>query len=271
MAAAAGEHAEHEDHAWSVEIPDHPGRTESETFRRAKTAAHKILAAIRQQDGAELLTSLAGPGGVQAHHAGSLFAFLNGEWFLLLNVSGVEWSAQWSADPAKIDLLRRNAQRFYERFPETLAELAKLGYTEAAAILSEPVTDHDGVARWTDSLFNSCVLLSAPLHQGIVSQGAQVGGWHHYPKSIWDIQVTKHDDFRLWVTTGDGHEAAVAPMGHRGSGDGRVRVLYAHPSSRLHAEHKAHLERGEEHVLPADHDMATQAFAQQAPAGTGNP
>lgn len=268
-AQPAGEHTEHEDDPWSVELPDHPRRTESAWFRAAKETAHKILALIREQDGQELLTSLAGPGGVQAHHAGSLFLYADGRWLQVLNLAGVEWSAQWSADPAKIDLLRQNAQRLYERFPETPAELEKLGYKDAAVILSTPITDHDGVARWTDSIFNSCVLLSPLLHQGIVAEKRPVGGWHHYPKSIWDMQVTKRDDFRLWVTDEAGHPVAVAPVDKPGSGDARVQVLYTHPDSALHAEHLQHAAAGEPHILEADHPLAQQAFAQQsAPAET---
>jgi hypothetical protein len=187
-------------------------------------------------------------------------------WFLLLNVCGVEWSAQWSADPEKVDALRRNAQRLYARFPGTLDELDRLGYTEARAILSEPITDHDGVARWTDSLFNSCVMLSPPLHTGVVSGGKQAGGWHHYPKSVWDMQATKRDDFTLWVTDAGGHPAAVAPVSRRGSGDGRVSVLWAHPGSELHEAQQESHAAGEPHILDASHPLAVQAFAQQQEA-----
>lgn len=259
-----GTHAEREDHPWAVSLPDHPKRTETTAFAHAKRAVHAILATVRAQPGGDaLLASLTGPAGIQAHHAGSLWVYAEGQWSLFLNVAGVEWSAQWSADPAKVDLLRANAQRLYERFPETLAELVKFGYTEAADILRTPITDHDGVARWTDSLFNACVPLSPALHQAIVTDGQQAGGWHHYPKSIWDMQLTKRDDFRLWVTTADGYEAAVTPIAHRGSGDARVRVAWSHPSSALHAEHMAHQAAGEEHVLEADHPLAQQAFARQ--------
>ena len=264
---AHGTHTEHEDHAWQVEIPDHPGRTESADFRHAKEAVHKILAAVRGRGTASLITGLAGPGGIQAHHAGSLWVFSSGEWFLLLNVAGVEWSAQWSADPAKVDALRVNAQRLYERFPETLDEFGRLGYGEAREILGTPITDHAGVARWTDSLFNSCVPLSAPLHQGIVSPRQDTGGWHHYPKSIWDMQVTKRDDFTLWVTDErDGHVAAVAPVAPAGSGNGQVSVLYATPGSLLHAEHLEHAAAGTPHILHEEHPLAKQAFAAQAGA-----
>lgn len=261
-----GEHTEHEDHGWTVDIKDHPKRTESEGFRRSKDTAHKILAQIRQQDPGGLLATLAGPSGVQAHHAGSLFLFLDGDWFMVLSPAGVEWCAQWGASPEHVDWLRRNAQAVYERFPETLAELTKLGYAEAAQILSEPITGQAGVARWTDSIFNSCVLLSPALHQGIVSTKQQVAGWHHYPKSAWDMQVTAWPDFQVFVVDEHGYEHAVAPVGPRGSGDARVRVVHSHPASPLHAEHMAHEAAGEEHVLEADHPLAQQAFSQQVPA-----
>jgi hypothetical protein len=202
---------------------------------------------------------------VQAHHAGSLWVF-DGEWFLLLNIAGVEWSAQWSADPAKVDALRQNAQRLYARFPETLDEMERLGYAECRKILAAPITDHPGVARWTDSLFNACVPLSPGMHQGVVSDHQAVGGWHHYPKSIWDIQLTRRDDFRLWVTDEEGHPAAVAPAGPRGSGDGRVHVLWATPGSALHGEHAAASAAAVPHILDAGHPLAVQAFAAQAAA-----
>lgn len=263
---ASGEHTEREDHGWAVYIPDHPARTESEGFRRAKEAAHKILATV--PDGS-LIAAMAAKGSVhpapvQAHHAGSLWVHDGTGWFVVLNAAGVEWSAQWSADPAKVDGLRAAAQRLYAGFPQTLDELDKLGYTEAREILSTPITDHAGVARWTDSLFNSCVMLSPLLHQSIVSAEHPVGGWHHFPKSIWDIQLTKRDDFRLWVIDAEGHPAAVAPMAHPGSGDARVQVLWAHPSSALHAAHQEAHAAGQPLVLDESHPLAVQAFAAQS-------
>ncbi len=200
---------------------------------------------------------------VQAHHAGSLWVFDDRGWFLVLNVCGVEWSSQWAADPAKVDVLRQNAQRLYARFPETLAELERLGYAECRDILAAPITDPAGVARWTDSLFNACVPLSPELHQGIVSPAHPVGGWHHYQKSIWDAQFTKRDDFALWVTDAEGNPAAVAPVAPAGSGDGRVSVLWAQPGSALHAAQQESPAAGLPHVLGAGPPMAVQAFAAQ--------
>ena len=48
---------------------------------------------------------------------------------------------------------------------------------------------------------------------------------------ITEIAFFKHADFQLWVTDPEGHPAAVAPVSPRGSGDGRVHVLYATPGS----------------------------------------
>jgi Family of unknown function (DUF6424) len=39
------------------------------------------------------------------------------------NIAGIEWSAQFCADPAEVDVLRQNARRLYARYPEAVAEL----------------------------------------------------------------------------------------------------------------------------------------------------
>lgn len=260
----AGIHTEHEVNDWTTNIRDHPRRTESEEFRHAKTVMHKILAQIRQNDSSSLIATMAGSGSVQAHHAGSLFVYCDESWTLFLNSAGVEWSAQWSADPAHVDLLRQAAEKLYKRFPETLDELEKLGYGEAREILSTSITNHPGVARWTDSLFNACVPLSPPLHQAFPGHH-QVAGWHHVPKSIWDQQLTKRDDFELWVIDPrDKQPAAVAPVDHHGSGDGRVEVMWCPRGSALHTDQLEHAAAGKPHILHDDHPLAQQAFAKQA-------
>lgn len=49
---AVAAHEQREDEPWAIEIPDHPGRTESTEFRHAKEAMHKILAAVGQDTSA---------------------------------------------------------------------------------------------------------------------------------------------------------------------------------------------------------------------------
>jgi hypothetical protein len=249
--AAAQTHTEHEDHAWTIDIPDHPRRTDSPEYVKSRAKMNEIARdAAGSPDGL-----LYGAPPYQDHHGGGLWLKDEHGWFLVRNLAGMEWSSQFAADPAKVDLLRRNAQRIYALFPDVAAELG------IGELLATPITDAAGVAAWTDSICNASVPLPPSLHTGIVPHG---GGVHHYPAPIVEIQSFKHDDFSLWVIDGEGFEAAVAPVAHKGSGDGRVHVLWAHPSSKLHAEHLRHREAGTLHVLEADHPLAVQAFAQQA-------
>lgn len=70
------------------------------------------------------------------------------------------------ADPAKIDLLRQNAKRLYDLLaPEIKQELDPNG------LLDTPIQDADGVAKWTDSIFNAGVPLQPTFHTGVLPQG----------------------------------------------------------------------------------------------------
>jgi uncharacterized protein DUF6424 len=249
-------HTEHEDVPWTIDIPDHAERTDSPTFVAARTFAQKIMATLH---GAPF-----GPGPWQMHHGGSLWTFDDQGWFLVLNTLGSEWSAQFCADPAKMDLVRLNAVRHYAGFPKTIPQMVSMGYKNAATILSTPLKTADDVARWVDSIFNSCVPLAAPVHVGEVSTSAPHGGYHHYPKPIADIQFFKHDDFNLWVTDpGSGQIAAVLPASPRGSGDARVEVAYAPIGTALHQAHLEAHAAGKRLLLAADSPLAREAFARQ--------
>jgi len=197
---------------------------------------------------------------VQDHHGAGLWVLDTDGWLLFMGLAGVEWSAQFCADPAKVDRLRQYAARLLDAFPLTLPEYERLGYHEGATILAEPIIDAAGVARWTDSIFNASVPLPADAHTGVLPKR---GGRHHYPAPITDIDFVRRDDFRLWVTDGSGKPVAVAPVAARGSGDGRVRVLYAEPGSVMHPKLAALHSKGQALVLSAEHPLAQQAFAQQ--------
>ena len=110
-------------------------------------------------------------------------------------------------------------------------------------------------------------------HTGSLPSGA---GYHHYPKPIVDIDHFRRDDFQLFVTDTDGHPAVVVPVAPRGSGDGRVRLLAAHPNSPY--AHRLLGTRGTDtaqsplptvaqqagaDVLADDDPLARQAFARQ--------
>jgi hypothetical protein len=245
--SSAGTHTEHEDEPWTIEIDDHPRRSDSKEYVAARRRMNEIARTIREF-----------PYGAppwQDHHGGGLWVKDQDGWFLVRNLAGVEWSSQFCADPRKIDALRANARRLYAAFPGSAEELG------IRDLLDTPVTDAAGVARWTDSICNASVPLTAELHTGVLPHG---GGVHHYPAPIVEIQVFKRDDFNLWVTDEDGNPAAVAPVAEPGSGDGRVHVLWATTGTALHAAHQAARAADKPLVLAEDHPLAVQAFAAQA-------
>jgi hypothetical protein len=248
-------HQEREDYPWSINIPDHPPRSDSPAFVASKALAHKVASG----SGAP---QFFGQGQIQEHHGGSLYLYDDEGWFLVKNIAGIEWSAQFCADPDKVDQLRQNARRLYAAFPQTAAKMAELGYKHAQELLDNPIKDADGVAAWVDSIFNSCVPLPQPRHVGVVSSSqAASGGVHHYPTPITDIELVKHDDFVLWVTDPESRQpAAVVPAGRRGSGNGEARVVYATPGTALAAQLDRAQGKRQTLIAPAGHPLAQQAF-----------
>lgn len=248
-------HVEHEDHPWGIHIPDHPGRTDSPGFQHAKRLAKAIAKATPTVD-------FWGTDSIQMHHGGSLYLLDEAGWFMVKNVAGIEWSAQFAAEPAKVELLRRNAERLYAMFPKSEPAMVELGYPDTA-ILHAPIIDAGGVGAWVDSVFNSCVPIPAARHTGVLSPTVEHGGCHHYPTPITDIELVMHDDFTLWVVDDEGQPAAVVPVAPRGSGVAEVRVAYATPGTRLSETHLTLDAAGKVHHLAADHPLAQQAFAKQ--------
>ncbi|MFH0518969.1 DUF6424 family protein [Streptomyces sp. M41] len=249
-----------ENHPWEIQVVKHPKREESSHFRAAKKTAKKILGEIAA-DGDELPY---GAGPWEMHHGGSLWVRADSGWRMYRARVGIEWSAQFCADPAKVDRLRREAAELVEAFPLTLDALDALGYKRARALLTTPVTDAESVEAWTDSLFNACVPLSRANHSGVLPKAA---GEHHYPWPIKAADYFRYDDFQLWVTLPDGTNAGVTPVGRRGSGDGQVRIVHARhgtPAGDALAEAQR---RRMMAVVPPDSPIALAAFEQQIPRG----
>jgi hypothetical protein len=184
-------------------------------------------------------------------------------WLCLQLPLGIEWSAQFCADPGKVDRLRQYAVRVVAAFPGTLPGYTALGYKDAGGLLTTPITSAAHVSAWTDSIFNASLPLPRATHMGVLPAGA---GYHHYPKPIVDIDHFRFDDFQLFVTDPEGNPAAVLPVAPRGSGDGRVRLLAVHPGSPYaHKLSDAHLAlgAGDDQILAADDPLAQQAFHRQ--------
>jgi len=277
MTSAAAEpvHTVTENHGWSVNVPDHATRTDSSEYVAAKKKMNEIAA--------QATGLIYGPGPYQDHHGGALWLQDAQGWFMVRNLAGIEWSAQFCADPKKVDLLRQNAKRLYDLLaPQVKQQLDPNG------LLDTPITDAAGIAKWTDSIFNAGVPLHPTFHTGVLSSAhgqaapaapspngpdpdttvappgdPQAAGVHHYPTPVVDIQLFKYDDFQLWVTDAEGSPAAVAPVGKRGSGDARVHVLYATPGTQLARQKEAAESANEPLVLPPEHPLAQQAFQNQ--------
>ena len=251
-ASPSGVHTEREDMPWTIDVGDHAQRTDSPGYVRSRKLMIELVETCQPW--------FFGPPPYQDHHGGGLWVKASTGWILVLNGAGLEWSSQFCADPAKVDRIRQAAKTLIDAFPETIPGYEALGYKEGRQILDTPITDAAGVATWTDSIFNASVPLPALTHTGVLPKG---GGYHHYPKPIVDIETFKRDDFVLWVTDEEGQPVAVAPVAPRGSGDSRVRVLFATPGTKLGAAHQQAHDAGQALILEGDHSLAQQAFALQ--------
>lgn len=236
-----------EDNPFTINIPGHPPRTDSAEYKQSREELHRLVKTI----GA---TPFYGQEPVEDHHGGGLWLKDDDGWFMVRNLAGIEWSAQFCADPQKVDELRKYARRLYAGFPQAVDELG------IRDLLDTPIADADGVQRWTDSICNASVPLPHLPHSGILPKG---GGVHHYPSPIVEIEFFKRDDFELWVTDDGGHTVAVAPMDRRGSEDGRVQVLYASEGSSLRAPLERAHARGHGIYLEPEHPIAKRAFQYQ--------
>jgi hypothetical protein len=290
---AAG-HTEHEDYSWTIDIPDHPKRQDSDTYK----VSRKLMNAIVKQASGVMHDFFCGESAeFQDHHGGGLWVKDGEGWMLLKNLAGMEWSQQFCADPAKVDQLRRVAQRLYAAFPDSIPAMKQLLGADLADypiddMLCEKIADDAGVARWVDSIFNASVPLYAARHTGALKPNAHLsptgvppieGGVHHYPTPITDIQLFKRNDFQLWVVDPEGQLAAVTPADKHGSGNGQVNVAYATPGTELHSKWVAAHQACNHLTLDANDPMAQQAFAAQyaktsaaaptaaAPAGAAPP
>jgi hypothetical protein len=248
-------HPEQEDFPWAIAVVDHPPRTDSPLYRRSRALMNTLAASLD--------TWIYGPGPYEDHHGGGLWVKDATGWLCLQLPLGVEWSAQFCADPAKLEALRLEAKRIIDAFPATLGGYTGLGYQDAEAILTTPITDASGVQSWTDSIFNASVPLPAHTHSGALPTGA---GYHHYPKPIVDIDHFRFDSFQLFVTDPDGLPAVVVPVSPPGSGDSRVRLLATHPrstyASRL-AVRVGEATAGDRTILAPGDPLSQQAYARQ--------
>lgn len=239
-------------------VPGHPARSDSPYYVKSRKVLHQIVGTLGDP--------FFGSEPVQDHHGGGLWVYDDEGWFFVRNLVGIEWSGQFCADPAKVDLLRQNARRLYAGFPRSFEEFRTLGI-DLKELLDTSITDAEGVARWTDSICNASVPLPQSVHTGTVPKG---GGVHNYPTPVTDIAFFKRDDFTLWVVDEEGHEVAVVPFYRKDDGRTDLHVIHSEPGSKLHRLHQAAEARGHGMVLqqgdPLHAHLARQAFGSQGDA-----
>ena len=158
MTNPASVHAESESHAWTIDVGNHPARQDSPEYVAARNKMNQLAA--------QATGLIYGQGPFQDHHGGALWLQDRQGWFMVRNQAGIEWSAQFCADPAKVDLLRQNAKRLYDLVAPQLKQ-----QLDPDGLLDTPITDAAGVAKWTDSIFNAGVPLHPTFHTGVLSGG----------------------------------------------------------------------------------------------------
>jgi len=241
-------HTESESDGWTVNIGDHPDRKDTPLYVRSRAL---MIAAVKSAQ-----PWLFGPPPYQDHHGGGVWVVTDdGKPLLLLLPAGIEWSAQFCADPAKVERLRQSAEALVAAFPSTGDWYQHvLGMTAIDfAILYRPISTAVDVAAWTDSFWNASVPLPQSMHTGYPPKA--LPGYHHAPKPIVDIRVFARDDFVLFPSPG----VAVVPVAPFGSGDGRVKIAWADDQVKL----------GE--ILNEQHPLALAAFAKQGALSMSTP
>ena len=240
-------HTEHENDNWTINIGDHPNRKDTPLYGRSRK--HMIAAVQAAQPW------FFGPPPYQDHHGGGVWVLAGNTPALYMLPAGIEWSAQFCADPAKVEALRKSAEALVDAFAGTRVwYLNGLGMTATdMAILSTPILSADGIAAWTDSFWNASVPLPQSMHTGFPPNSDP--GYHHAPKPIVDIRTFKRDDFVLFPAPG----LAVVPIAPYGSGDARVRVLWNDNATGDTGTAPAPVNA----ILPAQHPVAMAAFNNQ--------
>jgi hypothetical protein len=256
---------EFEDYPWTRNIRHHDPRTDTAEYRHSRAKMHELVDSTSD--------FLYGDEPFEDHHAGGLWLKDDVGWFMVRNLAGIEWSAQFCADPKKVDQLRINARRLYAAFPDAVAALG------IRDLLDTPITTPDDVASWTDSICNASVPLPRPLHTGVIPPRA---GVHHYPAPVMEIEHFKYDDFDLWHVDEHTREiVAVTPVAPPGSGDDRTRAFFAAPAVlepttipgaqfALRADTTT-LEEPWDGILAGDHPFSRAAFARQSRHGEARP
>lgn len=122
-----------------------------------------------------------------------------GTWRLFLNRYPVDPAAIPHLDPAKVDLVRQQAESLVDAFLGTEVELKKIG-CEHVDLIHAPIKNENDVACWAYSIWNACV----------PRPGAQA---EQYPLLILGTSALAPDNFQVIQPDDEGY-VAVLPADH---------------------------------------------------------
>ncbi len=235
----------------TIRIADHPDRTESSIYKKARAELMSAFGGgcvvcggesdLGDPEVAEDPKSL----GLEDHHGGGLwFKAADGTPVLVaLNLFPIEWSEGWGADPTRI-------AQFVDAQNALLRSMNATTYDQA-------VVNTQDVMNYADSVFNANIKLCHPHHVGHQTEsskdhlGHEAVGIHNIPGPIfWYQRFCDWANWDMWGgTTGT---VAVAPTDADRTEARILHVSPYHPDMELvDAWHKGYrdIRLGPDHSL----------------------
>jgi hypothetical protein len=253
MTATDPVHTETETHTWSVNVPDHPQRADSSEYTASKKKMNEIAG---QASGL-----LYGPGPFQDHHGSALWLRDNQGWFMVRNLAGIEWSAQFcvSADtrvltadlrwiPAGEVRVGDHLAGFDESIPVSGRRHWRRSVVERAEVLTRPCYDvvfADGseACATADHLWLAC----GPSGSGYATAGwcrtdalvSRQGGARAIvkPTGLWSEDTSWEAGYLAAAFDGEGHFSHGVKGDGVGHGGGQqVGIVFSQRDNEMYAE-----------------------------------
>jgi Family of unknown function (DUF6424) len=172
-------HSESETHPWSIQVPNHPVRSDSPEYVAARQKMNQIAA------GATGLVYGSAP--FQDHHGGALWLKDDQGWFLVRNLAGIEWSAQFCLD-SKVRVLTADLR--WIPIGDAVVGQSLLGFEEE----SKP-----GLwRRWQPSEVLATRVIERPCYDLTFDDGTEIRASAEH---LWLVGHGGHHGNSDWVTT----------------------------------------------------------------------
>jgi hypothetical protein len=247
-------HTESESHPWTVDVPDHPARQDSPEYVASRKKMNEIAG------GASGL--IYGPGPFEDHHGGALWLKDGQGWFMVRNLAGIEWSAQFC-----VSLNVRVLTTDFRWIP-----IGDVRVGDHLAGFDESIPDSGG-RRWRPSVVERYEVISRPCYDLTFEDGTQVrasadhlwlacgpAGGSRYATASWcrtDSLVSRQGGVRAVVKAvhpweedrsweagylaaafdGEGHLAHSASGTGSGHGGGRnLMLVFSQRDNEMYAE-----------------------------------